>query len=338
MAIISSNEYLSVNQMVDNAQYILNYMTANGWTKNAICGMLGNMQTESTMNPGLWESRKYGNMSGGYGLVQWTPATEYTNWADANGYEWGDIKGQLECILHEVPLPSSIGQWIPTSSYPMTFPEFTKSTESPEYLAKVFIRNYERPKNPDQPIRSTQARFWFDNITGDDGSQEVIQKAIDWALAIAADDSHGYDQAHRDGPNYDCSSFISWAYYNAGVNTRPGYTPGTGMMYDVFTAAGFNDVTGQINLDTGEGAKPGDVFLQPGSHTAMYIGNGMMVHASINEFGEITGGQSGDQTGKEICTRTYYNKPWTYVLRYKSGGGGGVIVPTFVSLVNWIPA
>lgn len=48
----------------------------------------------------------------------------------------------------------------------------------------------------------------------------------------------------------------------------------------------------------------------------MYIGSGKIVHASINEFGKITGGKDGDQTGKEICTRPYYNKPWLYVLRY----------------------
>lgn len=170
-------------------------------------------------------------------------------------------------------------------------------------------------------------------LASDDGSAGVIQKALAWAISIANDDSHGYDQASRDGPNYDCSSFVSWAYYNAGLNTRPGYTPSTSDMYSVFTAAGFNDVTASVNLSTGAGALAGDVFLQPGHHTAMYIGDGQIVHASINENGEVTGGQSGDQTGNEICIRSYYNKPWTYVLRYKSGG-----VLKGVSLVNWIPA
>lgn len=51
----------------------------------------------------------------------------------------------------------------------------------------------------------------------------------------------------------------------------------------------------------------------------MYIGNGNIVHASINELGKITGGKPGDQTGKEICVRGYYNKPWTAVLRYVDG-------------------
>lgn len=40
-------------------------------------------------------------------------------------------------------------------------------------------------------------------------------------------------------------------------------------------------------------------------------------HSSINELGKATGGLAGDQTGKEICTRLWYNpsSKWDYVLR-----------------------
>ncbi len=38
-------------------------------------------------------------------------------------------------------------------------------------------------------------------------------------------------------------------------------------------------------------------------------------HASIDENGAISGGAAGDQTGKEVCTRTWYSKPWDFVLR-----------------------
>lgn len=44
-----------------------------------------------------------------------------------------------------------------------------------------------------------------------------------------------------------------------------------------------------------------------------------LVHASVSE----TGGagwdgkaRAGDQTGKEVCTRSWYDKPWDYALRY----------------------
>ena len=35
-------------------------------------------------------------------------------------------------------------------------------------------------------------------------------------------------------------------------------------------------------------------------------------HASISENGTVNG-SAGDQTGKEVCTRTWYSKPWDYI-------------------------
>jgi murein DD-endopeptidase MepM/ murein hydrolase activator NlpD len=164
---IGSNKYLSQAEQTINANYIFNSMSANGWTKEAICGILGNMQTESTMNPGLWESMNAGNMSVGYGLVQWTPASKYINWAQSLGKDYNHIDSQLARIEYEI---ANGIQWITTSSYPLSFQQFKASKESPEYLAEVFIHNYERPANANQPLRGTQARYWFNTITGEGGS------------------------------------------------------------------------------------------------------------------------------------------------------------------------
>lgn len=40
-------------------------------------------------------------------------------------------------------------------------------------------------------------------------------------------------------------------------------------------------------------------------------------HASIDENKNIKNGIAGDQTGKEVCTRLWYNGSWKYVLRCK---------------------
>jgi len=40
-----------------------------------------------------------------------------------------------------------------------------------------------------------------------------------------------------------------------------------------------------------------------------------IAHASIDEHGKISGGNAGDQTGKEVCIRDWYSKPWNVVLR-----------------------
>lgn len=43
----------------------------------------------------------------------------------------------------------------------------------------------------------------------------------------------------------------------------------------------------------------------------------IIAHASLDENRNIKGGKAGDQTGKEVCTRSWYNKPWQYVIRFK---------------------
>ena len=75
-------------------------------------------------------------------------------------------------------------------------------------------------------------------------------------------------------------------------------------------------MTAGIDLATGSGLQRGDVLLNYQHHTAMYCGAGQEVEASINELGTVTGGQPGDQTGREFLVRPYRNYPWDCVLRY----------------------
>lgn len=43
----------------------------------------------------------------------------------------------------------------------------------------------------------------------------------------------------------------------------------------------------------------------------------LISHASLDENRNIRNGQAGDQTGKEVCIREWYAKPWQYVIRFK---------------------
>ncbi|MEA4826014.1 MAG: phage tail tip lysozyme [Clostridium sp.] len=152
--------------MTDNARYIYSFFRARGWTSNAICGMLGNMQGESGIIADLDE---YGG-GGGYGLVQWTPKSNLTNWANANGLDYRTVDTQCRRIQWEL---ENGQQFYATSAYPMNFRQFTQSTSSPTYLAKVFINNYERPANPDQPQRGVWAEEWY-SFFGGGGSTVTI--------------------------------------------------------------------------------------------------------------------------------------------------------------------
>lgn len=164
MAWISGNRYLSISEMQNNVDILHYFFRSAGWTDNAIAAMLGNMQSESTINPGIWEELtppSPGQTKVGYGLVQWTPYTNYSEWA---GDGWQDNgQKEMERIIYEL---NNGLQWISTDAYPMTFEDFTLSQETPSKLAQVWLYNYERPTVKPQPIRSTRANYWYEYITG----------------------------------------------------------------------------------------------------------------------------------------------------------------------------
>ena len=153
-------------------------------------------------------------------------------------------------------------------------------------------------------------------------AQQTIEKAVTWAMQVAQNPACGYDQTRRWGPDYDCSSLMISAWQQAGVPVKDAGATYTGNMFRAFLRCGFEDVTAEINLNTGAGLQRGDVLLNIQHHTAMSIGSGQIVHASINEAGRAIGGKTGDQTGREICVRSYYkySKGWDKVLRYVGSG------------------
>ena len=161
---IKGNRYLSKGEMQNNAKIIHTYLANRGWTINAVCALLGNMQSESTINPGIWQGLIEGSGGGGgYGLVQWTPYTNFTNWADDNGYAWDDGYAQLMWI-NEVT--SSFGQWIRTTTYNLSFEEFKQSTRSVEWLASAFLKNFERAGVEVEEQRQAQANVWYEYLSG----------------------------------------------------------------------------------------------------------------------------------------------------------------------------
>lgn len=151
----------------------------------------------------------------------------------------------------------------------------------------------------------------------------IPERAAEIAVEIAQDETHGYDQTHRTGPDYDCSSLVIFCYREAGLPLASTYT---GNMLPDFLSHGFKDVKAEVNIVTGAGLKVGDVLLNVVHHTAIYVGNGQMVEATGNEIGGVTGGKTGDQTGREITVNPYHDYGWgtigwDYVLRYKGPEG-----------------
>lgn len=136
-----------------------------------------------------------------------------------------------------------------------------------------------------------------------------IEKAVAWEEQIAADDRHGYSQVHRNGPDYDCSSFVGTALANAGFPISIYST--TRNLGEQLENAGF--------VKCGKPWKRGDIHLAAGHHVTMSVDANRIVHASQSENGGIDG-QTGDQTGKEICVRSYYDLPYENTVHYRYAG------------------
>ena len=137
-----------------------------------------------------------------------------------------------------------------------------------------------------------------------------VEAFVQWCEGVARDNSHGYDQTHRNGPDYDCSSLIWWGLHNAGFDVGTSAFS-TSTMPSVLRSAGFVQVPKDVST-----MQRGDILLKSG-HTELYIGQQQRLGAHSNEFGGITGGRTGDQTGNEISIIPYSDTGWTSVWRYQ---------------------
>ena len=58
---IVESRALNTQEMTGNAQEIVNIWSTQGWTRNPLCAILGNMVRESSINPGRWQGDNVGN-------------------------------------------------------------------------------------------------------------------------------------------------------------------------------------------------------------------------------------------------------------------------------------
>ena len=154
---ITSNSYLTQSQMENNAVIIINYYRGLGINDNTIAAILGNMETESTLNPILNEVG-----GSGYGLVQWTPKQvliDHVATLGLSDYTSGDT--QIAVIPHEVRNETNVEEWYSSVAFisnyynsgatfdmvGITGINFLNNTMNwtADKLAILFMAAYERP-------------------------------------------------------------------------------------------------------------------------------------------------------------------------------------------------
>lgn len=144
-----------------------------------------------------------------------------------------------------------------------------------------------------------------------EGLELIIERYLQLALNIANDESHGYSQFDRWGPDYDCSSLVISCVRKVGLDVGDAYS--TRDMLANFMAHGWTYIKYDGNPSS---LKRGDVLLEPGYHTEFYLGNSQRVGARTDENGGIgIGAKHGDQTGQEIAIRNNVGTWFSCVLR-----------------------
>ena len=320
------------------SKYIWDYFMAKIENEYGVAGLMGNLYAESGLRPnnlqnsyesslghtdasytaavdsGAYTEDDFVFDEAGYGLAQWTyysrKGAMYDFWKEGGYDSIGSIELACDFLWYELDtdFDEVVGVLI--------------GAESIREASDIVLHDFESPADQSTEVeekRAAYAQAYYDLYAGstpDTNNQTIIDAAIAWAVSIAADDSHGYDQEDRWSPDYDCSSLLIEAYEQAGCPVKTNGATYTGNMEEVFVETGFN------SLDYTDGMEllAGDVLLRSG-HTAMYIGNGYIVSAHINENGEITGGETGDQTGHEIDVSSFSSSgEWTTVLRLPVSG------------------
>lgn len=149
---------ITMDQMKVNAAYIWKYLGSRGWTLPAVAGILGNTRYESGHNPAIWEHLQE-LPANGYGLVQWTPSTKFTDWAESEGYAIDEMWPQLERIIYE---KDNNLQWRTSEAFPISITRYWNTMSHGAYwCGGAWFTNYERGAHPEVvTIRQQAAREW----------------------------------------------------------------------------------------------------------------------------------------------------------------------------------
>lgn len=141
-----------------------------------------------------------------------------------------------------------------------------------------------------------------------------VEKMMQWAESIANDQSHGYSQASRNGPDYDCSSFVYYALQAGGFDVIGirGYAgvADAGLWEDLSKITGwkkynYSDVQGNIQR--------GDILMRMDAHVALAASSIKTVEAIGQSYGSA---ETGDQ-GEEVGFHNIEGRQWDEVYRYE---------------------
>lgn len=263
----------------ENAKAIYSYVKEHipDATPQGICGMLGNFEQESQLNPTSIERKN--DPRSGHGIAQWTAdrTDNLKNFASQKGKEWSDLGIQLEYLIQELNGAEKNGV-------------SALKVSDVEQATADWQTKFERAGIPEMANRLTYANGWYAKLgasdpvgsaslsTAVDGEKKetniacsstntgkadgdivkAARKYVGWFhypdpiahnLAMIGGDAKNPDKEGRT----DCSGFVWLALENAGYKVPPdmGWFTGTMASDARGTHQWFNEVA-ESEADAGD--------------------------------------------------------------------------------------
>lgn len=186
MPFLPNNQFgksLSQSQMQANVDVLYPEMKRRGWSDNAIAAMLGNWESECTINPNRpqYKSSFPTGGKGGFGFAQWTPYSNKILWYCRNVLvppvegDKTDTNPASDYVLqlnyHDWECQNGLkGEgkktWYSNHGYSYTWNDFLHSTDDVAELAEAYYWEYERSAAGSAGSRPANAEKWYTYITG----------------------------------------------------------------------------------------------------------------------------------------------------------------------------
>ena len=207
-----------------NAEKIWNQLRAAGFTTYAAAGILGNMQAESGLNPDISQA----GGGGGYGLVQWTPRSKLTAYANSVNKSESSLSVQVEFLIKQLKGTTKFSPDTAAYGPLMSARNVTDATSA-------FLTLYERAGVANLGARVSAANKYYSAYKGNstssatqgtssnnkvttDGSQglalfgqsaaSIARQLIDWFIVLHT--AYRYDNDNKSIKNYIETDLSSW--------------------------------------------------------------------------------------------------------------------------------
>ena len=280
-----------------NEQKVFTFFVAAGYTKEQAAGVVGNMITESSVEPALLQGDVPGKVTPasvavgsplGWGLVQWTPAWKLIKPARSAGaddatiesleFQLGFLKDQLD---GNGPVPEKVAGDALKAARTLDEATFAFGYHFERFAERADLDgpNWSRRK---ADARAVLDRYGANAVAGDcttAGNGDIVKTALTLAWDTAGhghSPKPGYQTAeatYNGSTGYDeltdCGVFVATVMVMSGADkdyvrrltrSQRAYVRAS-PKYDVF-----EDLTNEGQL------RPGDIFVHDG-HTFIYTGN-----------------------------------------------------------------